>query len=596
MKDVAIAIGGNAPIHSRPSRRGCLLLGALLLSGGLFFLLRGAAESFVRESVYYFSTVVLAGFLYYLYRSMRGTGWSWLPPRGGCLIAGLTVACAVFLLWVHADWGFKAMPQHYVEASTARNLHEYREAFVTSSGQVKAKEFIPTRTFVDHGMWLQPYLVSLLHDVAGYRASAPVVLNALLLPVFLCAFFYLTWRLADLRAAVAATLLWAMLPLLAQSSTGAGSSLLVLLLLTLTCLLAAGYLRQPNRAREGALALAALLLAYADLSAAWFALPVALIIALGWRQERRCFFSAGLIAWPLLFLPVTIQAIRGSSALASGDADGVLGFPLAWSHLEANWPHALNFFFSFDDSAPNSLLLSVLGLFTLTALPFLLRRELKVFLAAGRTEWLAVLVFAPFLLLQLLTLLATRGMRLDVFEYAFHALSLHWLFIAVIVLTLAYLAPRVPQLYRLFGLLLAVSFLASTAPNNSKAIYLHKSHALAEQRWLEQISATSFQQDAFVIDQHTVPWALREWTAETPDYALDHLGRITGEVARGRYPAIYLVERLLYAGGGDFLTIAGAEARILENVSTQVVAEKSFRPFTLTRVSRFVAYHPSNEE
>lgn len=587
-KDTDTVIGHSMPTGSR---RGWLLLGALLLCGGLFLLLRGTAETFLRETVYYFSTVVVAGFLFYLGRGLRGTGQRWLPPRGVCLIGGLTVAASVFLLWVHADWGFKAMPRDYIDASIARNLHEYREAFVTSSGVIKAKAFIPTRTFIDSGMWLYPYLVSLVHDVAGYRPAAPVVLNAFLLPFFLCAFFYFIWRLADARAAVMGTLLWSMLPLLSQSSTGAGSSLLVLLLLTLICLLAAAYLKQPSREREGALALAAVLLAYADLSAAWFALPAILVICLGWRQERRCFFSAGLIAWPLLWLPVVLQAMRHP---ATGDAGGMDW--LAWPHLEANGPHALNFFFSFEDSSPNSLLLSVLGVVALTALPFLLRRELKTYLNAGTTEWLAVLFFGPFVLLQLVTLLATGGMQLDVFENSFHSLTVHWLFVAVIALTLAYLAPRVSQLYGVFGLLVAVAFLALTAPNNSKAIYLHKSHKLAEQRWLERIRTTSLQQDAFVIDRYTVPWALREWTAETPGYALDNLGRITGEVARGRYPAIYMVERLLYTEAGVFQTISGAEARILESFTTEVVAEKSFRPFTLTRVSRFVAYSPIDEE
>jgi hypothetical protein len=587
-KDTDTAIGHSIPTGSR---RGWLLLGALFLCGGLFLLLRATAEAFLRETVYYFSTVVVAGFLCYLYRGQRGTGLRWLPPRGVCLVGGLTVAASVFLLWVHADWGFKAMPRDYIDASTARNLHEYREAFVTSSGVIKAKAFIPTRTFVDSGMWLHPYLVSLVHDLTGYRPAAPVLLNAFLLPFFLCAFFYFIWRLADARAAVMGTLLWSILPLLSQSSTGAGSSLLVLLLLTLICLLAAAYLKQPSREREGALALAAVLLAYADLSAAWFALPTILVICLGWREARRCFFSAGLIAWPLLWLPVVVQALR----LPASEAIGGVG-PLAWPHLEANGPHALNFFFSFEDSSPNSLLLSVLGVVALTALPFLLRRELKIYLNAGRTEWLAVLFFGPFVLLQLVTLLATGGMQLDAFEHSFHSLTVHWLFVAVIVLTLAYLAPRVPQLYRVFGLLVAVAFLAMTAPNNSKAIYLHKSHKLAEQRWLERISTTSLQQDAFVIDRQTVPWALREWTAERPEYAMEHLGRITGEVARGRYPAIYLVERLIYKGGGKFQTLASAEAQILESVTAEVVAEKSFRPFTLTRVSRLVAYHPVDQE
>ncbi|MGZ0707872.1 hypothetical protein ACWPKO_06005 [Coraliomargarita sp. W4R53] len=590
MNDVISDLEPNAV---EQTGRKWIFIGVLLLSLCVFWWGRSSAEQWIRESVYYCSTAAMAGFLYYLFRWLQASWRSVIPPKCTCLVGGVVVVASCLLLLVNADYNFKVMPEEYEDASMARNLHEYREAFVSSSGRIKAKEYIPTETFVSDRMWLYPYLVASAHDVVGYRVHAPIVLNVLLLPLFLATFFYLTWRMAGTSVAVLATLLWLSLPLLLQSATGGGASLLGLMLLTLVCVLSAAYLRSPSREVEGALGLGLILLGYTSMSSLCFAVPVLFIIACGWKRSGRRFFSVGLIAVPLLGLPIALQAVRFLA-----NHNGALGGYLmqTWQHLPANLPYALHFFFSYDALQPNSLLLSIVGVVALVALPFLLRSELKRYLADGNLELAAVVIFAPFCILQFAFALGASGVHLDRFQSSFLTLNLHWAMVAAIVVNLIYLRPRLPQMYTAFTWLLVFYIIAFTIPNNSKALYQAGNYRTSEQQWLEQISDSNLRQHTLVIDRFGVPWALREWTSVTPDFALARLGGMIEGVANGRYPAIYIVERLVYSGEGAFVSIDDDESEILNRFETTVVVEKSFRPFTLTRISQLVSLYPHHAD
>ena len=67
-------------------------------------------------------------------------------------------------------------------------------------------------------------------------------------------------------------------------------------------------------------------------------------------------------------------------------------------------------------------------------------------------------------------------------------------------------------------------------------------------------------------------------------------------MANGRYQAVYLVERLIYTDEGAFVSLYEDERSILSSLNTAIVAEKSFRPFGLTRISQFVSYLPASPE
>ena len=56
------------------------------------------------------------------------------------------------------------------------------------------------------------------------------------------------------------------------------------------------------------------------------------------------------------------------------------------------------------------------------------------------------------------------------------------------------------------------------------------------------------------------------------------------------------MERLIYTDEGAFVSLYEDERSILSSLNTAIVAEKSFRPFGLTRISQFVSYLPASPE
>jgi hypothetical protein len=569
------------PVWRQWAAVGVILLSLVVIFCGLEF-----AQLWVQKSVYYFSTVAMLGFVTYLYRWVRRGGWHLVPPTQVCIVGGVTVLLTSVFLLVHANFNLGLMPREYVDASVARNLHEYREAFVTEAGVVRAKQFVPTETTAVNHMWLYSYSVAWVHDIFGYRASAPVMLNVLLLPIFLGTFYYFVWRMAGALVAALGLLLWLTLPLFLLSATGGSSGLLSLSLLMFLIVILGAYLREPMVETEGALVFGLILLSYAHLSALCFIIPVMFVICWGRRRSGGPILSLGLVVLPAMYVPVVLQAVN---RLSHDDVSWAWTSSI-WQNLSESVSYALNFFYSYDGSHPNSLLLSAFGIIGFVALPFLLRRELKWYIATGRHELVGLLVLSPFILLQLLIVLGVAGRHVDEIESAFTTLNLHLLLIVVILLNLVYIKTRLPGVYRYFLMIACLYIVGFTLPSASKTIYMSRSDQVLEQQWLESVSQHLLKQSSLVIDSNGVPWALREWTSVTPDLALTSMAQIARDVASGRFRAVYMIEHLVYTDAGEFIAL-GAEGEFLKNMDTLVVAERSFRPFTLTRVSRLVAYH-----
>ncbi len=104
------------------------------------------------------------------------------------------------------------------------------------------------------------------------------------------------------------------------------------------------------------------------------------------------------------------------------------------------------------------------------------------------------------------------------------------------------------------------------------------------------LSEHKFQERSLVVDRFTVPWSLRDWVAMPPHLALENASVIVNEVSSGRYPAIYLVERLEYRGEGEFTPTDPVFREIAKAFAMDLIDEKSFRPFTLTRVHQIRTY------
>ncbi|MGB0744342.1 MAG: hypothetical protein ACPGSB_07430, partial [Opitutales bacterium] len=401
-------------------------------------------RSGLRYGAYYFGLAALAGFLIYagviLGRSVlcfRALS-TWIPV--------FWLALGGWLLFAHADFGFKIAMDDYVLASTAENLHRDRQLVVTRTLVSYGDTNLPGDTYVDKRPWLYPFLVSVLHDWTGFRVENSFILNAALGLGLLGTAYWLGARFAGWRGGGLSVLLWVSVPLLAQNATGGGMELLGTFLVGLVLVFSVRYLEEPSRLNEGALSMAAVLLANARYESGLFLIGVLAVIGLGWWRRRAVGLSwASVCAAPLL-LTVLWQLRLYAGDSRAWELTGGNETALSASYLEDNLPHALNFFFSFDDSLANSLLLSVAGTIGCLSFLFLLRTELKRY---WREKPVGVItgIFLPVFIMHLALMISFHAGRLDSPFVSRYALVTHFLLVLVVVAMMEYIGPRWRRLW-----------------------------------------------------------------------------------------------------------------------------------------------------
>ena len=141
-------------------------------------------------------------------------------------------------------------------------------------------------------------------------------------------------------------------------------------------------------------------------------IPVGAVILLGWLRERQVLLSWGSVLAAPLLLGVALQTTIYTVTEASWEMMPGVSAPFHFSNIVENVPHALNFFFSYDDTLANSLLLSLLGFPSLVAFLVLARRELRQYWKTNLAG-IVTLLFGAFLLLHLGIILSFHASQLD---------------------------------------------------------------------------------------------------------------------------------------------------------------------------------------
>lgn len=571
---------------------------ALLFGVGTLVLLTildsSSSLEIIRYTGYHFVLFIVGLLLWYLWcartllSSLFGGGrsvWLWMLP---------CVALPLWITFLYVPSGFKIAMDDYILASTAKNLHEHREVFTTTRVKAKGKHLERSDGYIDKRLWAYPVLVSLAHDITGFDVKNSVRVNVLLYTFFLLALYVFANRLYGQGAAVASLFMAATLPLLAINGLGGGMEMLNMFLLLLLVLLAGEYLRQPSRAFEGALCMVAVLLAYVRYEALLFIVPVLIVIGLGWFRTGKVFLSGGSILSSIVLLPLLLQLKQYMGNEAGWESAVGAEQAFALSHIAENMPHALFFLFSTDGSLANSPTLSLIGVVSLVALPLVVRREWSSKIQENPSLQ-AALIFSVFILLHLLVVLGFHASKFDSPSVSRYSLPLQLLLIFAGLIFMNYGLRWTKKLWYWVAGVLFISLIGYTIPSLAKSEYLERNFAIQEQYWLEAHSGADLDASSLVIDTYTIPWALRDWVALSPSIAEPNLEIIFAEVGHGLHSAVYYVERLSYAGAGVFQPISPPLQEMSSEVRLELISEKSFRPFTLTRLHRVTGFSPTSK-
>jgi hypothetical protein len=319
------------------------------------------AEKLIQSGGYYYILGLFVAFGTFAWRVLRErralvSGWVRRPGWTGALI----MVAAAFAIWSDT-FEHKILFDEYVLQGTAFQMHATKEVGTIVRAYDLAGSWQSMDMFLDKRPYFFAFLVSLLHDLTGYRLANIFILNAALTPVFLGIVYWVTRNIAGCAAAALAVLLLATMPLLGQQSSGAGMELHNLTMLILVMALAMLYLRAPTPNRLSLLVLGTLLLSQSRYESVIFVGPVAVVIVIGWMRSGRLLLTWPLVVAPLLLVPYAwhkrvVDATPLLWQLRENQSER-----FGWEYLAGNLDGAWKFFFNFGPNLANSWYLSLLG-------------------------------------------------------------------------------------------------------------------------------------------------------------------------------------------------------------------------------------------
>ncbi len=335
--------------------------GALALILGFVAISPAQAETLIKGGGYYYMFGLFAAFVFYGTRILgeRPNVWrSWLRRPGW---PGVVILLgAAFAIWSD-PFKHKVLFDEYVLQGTAFQMHATKEVGSIVRAYDIQGTWLPIDTFLDKRPYFFTFLVSLVHDLTGYRLTNIFIVNATLAPVFLSLVYWLGAALAGRGAGLLAVGLLATMPLLAQQATGAGMELHNLTMLAAVMVAAVLYLRQPNGDRLAFLVLGAVLLSQSRYESVIFVVPAAAVILGGWLRAGRIFLSWPAMIAPLLLVPYALHnRVLSATPLLWQLHEGQTS-RFSFAYLSGNLHGAWNFFFNLGPNLANSWYLSALG-------------------------------------------------------------------------------------------------------------------------------------------------------------------------------------------------------------------------------------------
>jgi hypothetical protein len=565
------------------------LNGVLALVLGFFSLSPDESLAAVIHGGYWAMLVLTLLFAWSLARIGKKSfpGWAVLraAPRWPAV---LVLACGVVLL-VQEAYGFKILMDEIMLLGTSMSMHFQKAVLVPMRGNDIQGAFQIINGQLDKRPLFQPFLVSILHDLTGYRPENVFVLNTVLTFVLLALAYRLGAKIAGRGAGAVAVLLLTSLPLLAQNATGGGFEVLNLVMLLATILLGVRWVQVRDPDTLEAFCLSGVLLAQTRYESVLFLLPVAFLILWVWWQERRPVLSWAFVFSPLFMLPYALHNKVFSVRTSSWELASQPGYskPFALSYVPDNIAHALNFFFNTTGEQSNSLVLSVLGFL---ALPFFLLWAAKILRGVRTAEpvRLAIAAFALGFVAHTVLMMVYFWGKFD--DPVIRRLSLPLnlcLVLAVVVVAAEFGRGRI-WIWRFLGLVTGAGIFAFSLPAMARHEYSLTYYIARETEWRRDFIAAHPERDYLFIDNSSIIWITHLVSATPVLQALEHKENIVYHFRNHSFTAIYVFQRFDVDPDTGRL-IVQHDDDLGPDYQLETVEQRRFTPLTVSRISRVVS-------
>lgn len=522
--------------------------------------------------------------LWRLWRQIPLGGWGVSRGEAAAVAGLIAVCCGVALS--HETFRSKVLYDEFVLQSTAFNMHFFREVGTMVRGYDLLGTFMSLDNYLDKRPYFYPFLVSLVHDLSGYRPANAIAVNAVMLPVVLALAWWLGRGLAGRRGGLLAAGLLGSLPLLVQNATGTGMELTNIAMLLGCIALGRVWLERPEETRLTAFVFTGVLLTQCRYESALYAVAVMAVVAAGWWRARRIVVSWSVVLAPLLLVPVAWhqRVLSASPVLWEMRENQTSRFGM--EYLADNLRGMVGHLSSLDGRQANSPLLSVLGVSALLWLGlWIVRRGLRgTFpLPAAHLPWLVfgAVICANTVLVQFYF----WGSFSDPMAARF-ALPLCVLFAFASVLFVRWLDQRM-QATRWMIVILAAAFLGLSVPRQARHHYSHM--GIDEIEWERRFVAERPAVQRLVItNKSTLPWLLdRTPSILLPRARVVFQDRLRFHLERRTFDEVLVMQTLvpMTAEGNHGVP---PDEELPPGFELELLAEKRFGT-KITRISRLVA-------
>ena len=332
----------------------------------------------LRYGGYPFIALTFAAWLGALWRCRSGFDGAktWATSEGRSVLAwtvGLTL-----LAVVTAPYAYKVLYDEAVVQGTATTLHWHRE--VGSIGRAYAYDgaLQILEPYLDKRPYFFPFLVSLLHDLTGWREANAFALNTALLPVVLVLAYAGGRALAGHRAGQVSLVSLGAYSLVLLNATGAGLEMLNLALVLGLVVSGTAYLVRPDGPRLDLLVLTSILLANTRYESSIYIGSTALIVLMGWARAGQPILSWGALVGPLLLVPYALHNRYLSATPALWELRSGFKQRFSLDYLAENIGYARTFFLNLGPGIANSPWLTFAGAAALVGLAVIsFRRHLR---------------------------------------------------------------------------------------------------------------------------------------------------------------------------------------------------------------------------
>jgi len=561
-----------------------LVLTALLAVVLAFFAIPDAqALALVSYAGFWFVLVAFAIWIWSLWRSFGSELRAIRPANLDWASVALVLIGGVVLL-AHESFGFKIVMDELMLLGTSMSMHLDKTVLTPLRGNDIHGAFTIVEGMVDKRPLFFPFLVSLVHDVSGYRPENPMILNAALTFLFLGLVCVAGKLLAGRVAGWIAVVLLTGLPLLGHNSTGAGFELLNLVMILGTLLLGARYVAKRDAVSLIAFCYSGLLMAQVRYESCIFLGPVALIVIWIWIQEGKTTIPWPLIIAPLLMLHYPLQHRIFDLRSSAWEMFSKPGYskPFAADYVPENLVHAIKFFFAPITDQPNSLVLSVLGWL---AVPFFLLLVVKR-IRALKTEApisVAVTLFALGFAAQFVLMMCYFWGKFD--DPVIRRLSLPThlgMVLAILAVLPQFAKPAVMR--SVFGLAL-VGLLARSVPSMAAHAYSQEYLPGRETAWRRDFIKSQPRPDYLMIDNDATLWVVHGVSATPTVVAVKRQVDIAFHLRNRTFSDVYVFQRLTVDADTGRQSIREGDDLGPDFVLEPVV-EQRLQLLTISRISR----------